>query len=175
MSTSSEKLNLHLSDRKEGRDPIVWDSMTIKREGGLQLAESESQTPSLKSVDKHRNRHAESDSPETLDSAMGHHGTRRGVPTSHCGLEPSNPPSARSGYITTSRSVTIIRRNHREMTKEEIIRAKDAMILAQQRRIERMRQKIRDLKDQLYAADRVQALTMDILDLSLELDMEIVL
>jgi hypothetical protein len=82
----------------------------------------------------------------------------------------SDASSTGPPHISTSRSVTIIKRDLNEMSKEEIVRAKDAMILAQKRKIERLQQRIRILKDQLYTADRVHALAMGVLDLSLEGD-----
>ncbi|KAH6880578.1 hypothetical protein BKA70DRAFT_1238740 [Coprinopsis sp. MPI-PUGE-AT-0042] len=93
--------------------------------------------------------------------------TYGGMPASQS-LNPAHiiPPTASSEYSATSRSVTIINRRHKEMTKEEIIRAKDAVILAQRRMIELLRRRVRELKKELYIADRVQALTREILDLS---------
>jgi hypothetical protein len=71
-------------------------------------------------------------------------------------------------YISTSRSVTVLRRHQKDMSKEEIIRAKDAVIAAQKHRMERLRRRIGELKDALFKANHIQALTMGVLELSLE-------
>jgi TolA-binding protein len=71
-------------------------------------------------------------------------------------------------YFATSRSVTVIRQHQKDMTKEEIVRAKDAVIRGQKQRIDRMRRRIAELKDALFTANHIQALTMGVLELSLE-------
>ncbi|KAH6883613.1 hypothetical protein BKA70DRAFT_1238314 [Coprinopsis sp. MPI-PUGE-AT-0042] len=170
MSTGLDNSNLNLPTRKRERSPMEWDLMTVSREGGLQYLQSVealSQT-TLGKADNPPNR----DNLNTSDSAMAE-GLQGGVPIGHR-MNP-NAPSASSEYFTTSRSVTVIRRHHKEMSKEEIIRAKDAVIRAQRQRIERLQRRIRELKEALYSANRVQALTMNILEVSLEFDTDVVL
>ncbi|KAH6905049.1 hypothetical protein BKA70DRAFT_1226243 [Coprinopsis sp. MPI-PUGE-AT-0042] len=167
--------NSNLANRNlRERSLIIWDSLTVSREGGLdvlQLADAKSQA-AFDNID-HTFKHDGLN--RASDSVMANE-TYGGMPASQS-LNPAHiiPPTASSEYSATSRSVTIINRRHKEMTKEEIIRAKDAVILAQRRMIELLRRRVRELKKELYIADRVQALTREILDLSLEPVMELVL
>ncbi|KAH6894946.1 hypothetical protein BKA70DRAFT_1232285 [Coprinopsis sp. MPI-PUGE-AT-0042] len=82
-------------------------------------------------------------------------------------LRNANSPSEN---FALARSVTLERRDYNRMTREEIVRAKDIVLAAQRRRVEQLERKIRDLEIRLHAADRVQTLTMDVLNLSLDQD-----
>ncbi|KAH6890739.1 hypothetical protein BKA70DRAFT_1441748 [Coprinopsis sp. MPI-PUGE-AT-0042] len=147
MSSGLDTLNSSLSDGNvRGRSPIDWYSTTVIREG----AGSGSQLPEAQTCGT-----LGVETPGSFDTAES-------TMVDNC-------------YFATSRRVTVIKQCYEDMTKEEIIRAKDVVIIAQKQRIERLRRRMKELKEELYAGNRVQALTMDILDLSLEPDMEVVL
>ncbi|KAH6911617.1 hypothetical protein BKA70DRAFT_1219737 [Coprinopsis sp. MPI-PUGE-AT-0042] len=48
--------------------------------------------------------------------------------------------------LALARSVTVKRRDYNRMTREEIVRAKDVVLVAQKRRIERLERKVQDLR-----------------------------
>ncbi|KAH6884349.1 hypothetical protein BKA70DRAFT_1445955 [Coprinopsis sp. MPI-PUGE-AT-0042] len=73
-------------------------------------------------------------------------------------------------YLVTSRTVKIARRKCEDLTREEIVKAKDVVILSQRRRIEHLVERVQELKDQLHASHRAQGLTVDVLNLFLEPD-----
>ncbi|KAH6908703.1 hypothetical protein BKA70DRAFT_1222311 [Coprinopsis sp. MPI-PUGE-AT-0042] len=73
-------------------------------------------------------------------------------------------------YLVTSRVVKIAKRKCKDLTREEIVKAKDVVIQSQRRRIERLVERVQELKGQLHASHRVQGLTVDVLNLFLESD-----
>jgi hypothetical protein len=79
------------------------------------------------------------------------------------------PTDSSPEQYALSRCVTLKKRDYDSMTREEIVRAKDIVLVAQKRRIE-LQKRVRELGNLLQAADRIQTSTMEVLSLSLEQD-----
>ncbi|KAH6909384.1 hypothetical protein BKA70DRAFT_1222234 [Coprinopsis sp. MPI-PUGE-AT-0042] len=138
------------STNTSGQDRPVfnWNVMVIERDGFL--VENSDQLPSLiRSTG--------------LAAGSGLNSDLTAIDT-EAALDGSLPLE----YLLVTRSVEVVKRNCEDMTRQEILKAKDVVIAAQQQRIAGLVKRIRELKDRIYATDNIRALTLDVLDLSLE-------